>query len=290
MKCRGQIIFVWLLLQNNQHLFMRALKINLAIAIFLINFSLANSFAQTSDCEVRIIEFLKSDAHSLSGEQKRKILSCIFQIQNQGFLYDEQECKYDSALIKIETALAAWEHLHDTLSQANLLKYMGYLNGRLGNMALGKQQIAKAISLYKAKSAEFGIAVSLFDLAKVYTFDNKLDSAVHFSKEAKAYWVTQDDPSRLLVVNNHLIYLAGISEIKSTFEALIVENNLLMKNPDLYWQNELDFYFVTMLYFQNANNPTLASEYATKYDQKSGLSDNGTSKERFSLYDSRNCE
>jgi hypothetical protein len=268
---------------------MRALKLNLTIAFLLFFLSNAKIVAQTNNCTQIINEFLKTDT-PLAGEKKRKTISCIFQIQNQGFLYDEQECKYDSALFKIQTAFAAWEHLRDTLSQANLLKYLGYLNGRLGNMALGKQQIARAISLYKAKAADFGIAVSLFDLAKVYTFENKLDSAAQSANQAKTYWATQDDPSRLFVVNNHLIYLASLSDSKSNIEALIEENNLLIKNPDLYWQNELDFFFVTNMYFQKTNNPTLASEYSIKYNEKSGSLDSGTSEKRYSLYDSRNCD
>ena len=268
---------------------MRSIKLILTIAFFLFFFSNANILAQTKDCEAIINEFLKSDA-PLAGEQKRKTISCIFQIQNQGFLYDEQECKYDSALYKIEIALSAWEQLGDTLNQANLLKYLGYLNGRLGNSRIGKEQIARAISLYKTKAAEFGIAVSLFDLAKVYTFENKLDSAAQSANQAKTYWVTQDDPSRLLVVNNHLIYLASLSDSKSNIETLIEENTLILKNPEIYWQNELDFYFVSRLYFQKTNYPTLVSEYSNMYDEKSGIRDDKTSTMRYSLYDSKNCD
>lgn len=268
---------------------MKAIKINLTIAFFLFFLSYSKIFAQANDCTQLINEFLKSDV-PLAGEQKRKTISCIFQIQNQGFLYDEQECKYDSALLKIETALGAWEHLGDTLSQANLLKYLGYLNGRLGNMALGKQQIARAISLYKAKAADYGVAVSLFDLAKVYTFENKLDSAILYSNQAKAYWVTQDDPSRLLVLNNHLIYLASLSDSNNNIEALIEENQLLLKNPDIYWQNELDFYFTTKLYFQKTKNPGLATEYSKMYEEKSGIPDDRISTMRYSLYDRKNCD
>ena len=66
---------------------------------------------------------------------------------------------------------------NDTSNQANLLKYLGYLNDRLGHFHLGKIQVAKAIELFTSKNIEYGVAVSWFDLSKVYEFENKIDSA-----------------------------------------------------------------------------------------------------------------
>ena len=245
--------------------------------------------AQPTDCYRVITDFLNIKYPQLTQEQKKEIIPCIFQAQNQGFLLDEKECKYDSAAMKIELALDAWIHLGDTLSQANLLKYLGYLNGRLERFSIGKQQIHEAKKLYGLKNAAFGVAVSLFDLAKVYTYENKLDSAIYFIMEAKQYWISQNVPSRIIGLNNHLIYLATLSDIHKDVETYIFENKKLVKKPDVYWQHELDFYFNSEAYYKKYGNAKMANLYAKKYKDKAGQPDEDSPFLKYSLYDPQNC-
>lgn len=257
---------------------------------FLYCFSLAQSAelrAQKTNC-ISLIEAILENSKQITKEEKEGLVNCIYIIQNSGFMYDEKECKYDSAKAQIEIALKLWKYLKDTLNQANLLKYLGYLNGRLGQYRLAKSQIQEAIKLYEVRNANFGIAVSLFNLSRVYEYQNIIDSAIYYTTQAKIFWTTKKDTSRLILLNNNLIHLAAKTNFPRNYEPLINENNVLLSNARTYWLQELDFYYVTFEFYKNLNNKK-QNIFEKLYNEKIAILEKTDQIKKYSVYDEKNC-
>ncbi len=170
------------------------------------------AWGQSDNCWRLTDSLLLAPAGIISAEKKNYIKPCIYEIQNAGFYFDEHQCKYDSSKIKIEQALKIWVHINDTLNQANLIKYLAYLNGRLGNYAIGKSQIVQAIRLYRLKKDESGVAVSYFNLGRIYQFQNKIDSAIFFIEKASLFWKQQNNPARGFLKNLEVSAITSCGE------------------------------------------------------------------------------
>lgn len=254
--------------------------------IFLAHTTL---LAQTSFCKRITDSLLTTLPRQISADEKKQIVQCIYEIQNEGFAFDEEQCKYDSAKIKIESALKIWNHLNDTLSKANLLKYLGYLNGRIGRFSSGKKQIAEAIVLYNSKKAEYGVAVSWFDLSRIYEFENKPDSAIFFLYKALDYWKRNNNSSRIMNLNSNLINLLMQKNRKQDIIAIIKENHDYLKMGDIYWLQELDFYYVASKYFKRIKDNKNENKYSELYTAKIASLDKINIKNKYSLFDERNC-
>lgn len=228
-------------------------------------------------------------SNSQSFLTKNELVHCAFKIQNEAFLLDEMECKFDSARILTEKALEIWRYIDDTLNQANLLKYLGYLNGHLGKLDLAKSQIHEAIKFYKLKNAEYGVAVSLFNLSRVYEYQHNIDSALYYANRSKEFWTIQKDAGRLLSLNNHLLHLYSLSGSSENYEILIEQNNRFVEAPDIYWQNELDFYFVTSELYEKHNLIREQEKFVKLYEMKIEELQHTVGTKPYSLYDERNC-
>ncbi len=260
----------------------------------LLHFALLLIFAntvrgQSSDCSKLIGSLLLTPAGTISIEKKNYVKNCIYEIQNAGFLLDEQQCKYTSAKIKIEEALKIWLHINDTLNQANLIKYLAYLNGRLGNYEIGKSQIKEAIRLYSQKKDESGIAVSYFNLGRIYQFENKIDSAIFFIEKASLFWKQQNNPARIVIYNNHLINLYLRKKLLKRIKTLITENKA-NSAKGIYWQEEIDFYFLTAKYFNDIGDKNNSKKYQQLYSSRKEILEKETGSSIFSLFDKQKCQ
>lgn len=58
----------------------------------------------------------------------------------------------------------------------------------LANFSDAKKEVEIAINLYGRKKPGFGIAVSRFDLARIYEHEHKLDSAIYYCDTALIFW------------------------------------------------------------------------------------------------------
>jgi len=239
-------------------------------------------------CREKIDSILKAPKGMIAAEKKREINNCIYEIQNDGFHLDEKECKYDSARLKIESALKIWEHINDTLNQANLLKYLGYLSGRLRHFALGKTQIAKAINFYKIKKSESGVAVSFYDLSRIYEFENKIDSAINLSYKALLFWRQKNNRDRIVSINNNLINLYLKIAEKKKIPSILSENSHLIAWGNVYWLQEIDFYFLAKQYYAGVKNKKESKEYQALYESKTAA-EKDKGQKKYSLYDAGNC-
>lgn len=220
---------------------------------------------------------------------KDDLVQCAFKIQNEAFLLDEMECKFDSARILTEKAMEIWRYIDDILNQANLLKYLGYLNGHLGKFDLAKSQIHEAIKFYKLKDAEYGVAVSLFNLSRVYEYQLNIDSALYYANRSKEFWTIQKDAGRLLSLNNHLLHLYSLGGSSENYEILIAQNSNFLEAPDIYWQSELDFYFVTSKLYEKLNLSKEQEKFEKLYQMEIEDLQQKVTMKAYSLYDEQNC-
>lgn len=244
--------------------------------------------SQNQFCEDLIRKHSDGNLPFSSTDDRKKYVSCIFEIQNSGFLLDEMECKYDSAKLKIELAIRGWTYLKDTLNQANLLKYIGYLNGRLGEFEEAKIQIHKAIELYETQFFEEGIMVSKFNLARVFEYQGLMDSAFILSNKVRDFWENKQDKSRVFVTNTYLIHLANLAKKTITIDSFIKENQTMLTHADIYWQNELDFYYVTAEYYRS-REASVANRFARQYKEAVERRSDSSSEMQLSLYDPGRC-
>lgn len=262
------------------------------LALFICSLLVFQSsmLSQSVDCSRTIDSLMKTSKRSLSKENQKELRPCIYAIQTKGFNLAEQGCKYDSARMAIEQALSIWQHINDTLNQANLLKYLGYLNGRLGYFEKAKNQIAKAIILFDLKHDESGVAVSLYDLAQVYEYENKIDSAILLTQRSLVFWKQRNVAGRIVGLNNHLINLFTKTNTNFTrADPLIGENTAHLASQKIYYLQELDFYFVTYKYYEKLRDEGNTLKFKTLYNNRTAALNKNVERGVYSLYDERNC-
>jgi len=264
-------------------------KSTVILLISVLSALICNTVAsQNHLCEDLIGKHADENLPMNSTDDKKKFISCLFKIQNSGFLLDEMDCKYDSSKLKIELALRGWTYLKDTLNQANLLKYFGYLNGRLGHFEEAKIQIQQAIELYDAQNFEEGIMVSKFNLAKVFEYQGLIDSAVILSNNVRDFWDSKQDASRVFVTNTYLIHLADLTKKNINIDSYIEDNQTILIHSGIYWQNELDFYYVTAEYYRS-REASVSNRFARQYKEAVERKSDSSSEMQLSLYDPGHC-
>jgi tetratricopeptide (TPR) repeat protein len=186
-------------------------------------------------------------------------------LQNLAFAFDEGKFNIPAAIPYAEQAFGVWKELNDTLQMANMYKYIGLLQGKTSRAALARENIGKAIELYRAKNYEAGVAVSWHNLAVVHQFGRRYDSAFAYIQQAKNYWQGKDS-SRLFELNNlalqmHLavnnLDLAGAS----------YSENLSLYHDAFFWRDQLTFYSLAAEYLRRAGDEKAAAAILEKYNK-----------------------
>lgn len=148
-------------------------------------------------------------------------------------IYDENLGKPDSALIYAQESLRIWQEANDSLQQANLYKYIGLLEGKLGNIEKGKAAIQKAIDLYKTLEFDQGLHVAKFNLANVYFQENDYQSSKELFQETIEFWRSKEDWGRVFTNNLFGIELYAMMDDSEGVRKLIEENKTLAPDAKL---------------------------------------------------------
>lgn len=206
--------------------------------------------------------------HQSTEEGRKALLEIAIAIQNNGQRLDEELHDYKKSLQTIDKAITLYDALNDTLNLAFNKKYKGHLLLRLGKIPQAKAEIRTAINLYRLKNTGPAIASSQFDLARIFEFENKTDSAIYYADVSRSYWKAHDDNLQILVINNMMVY--HLLQLNQTERAASVyhESQLLLAKQPPHWQPVLDFYFTSMLLFKQTNDATNASHYRDLYADK----------------------
>ena len=151
---------------------------------------------------------------------------------------------------------------------ANNLKFSGYLLGRFGKFAEAKNDIKEAITLFQLKNKDSGVAVSHFDLSRVYEFENKPDSAIYYSTIATDYWKSKNAVAGIVGNQNMFINLLTKAKKLSSAKTVQEDSKKLIQDPGLSGQDIIDFYFVSARLYEPLNDAAASTEYRKQYMNK----------------------
>ena len=190
------------------------------------------------------------------------------EIQNKSFIFDENGGDIDSSIYFAELALTSWITLRDTINEANNRKYLGYLYGKKGYYEKGKSEIFKAISLFSLKSYEAGVAVSNFDLSKVYGYEKRYDSALLYIDKALNYWQQKADTFRVLTNSNQKLYLLIQTKNYNDAKTLQHKSEKLLVKKKLHWRPVVDYYYLSMELYNDIKDSRAEKLYRELYYKK----------------------
>jgi len=199
-------------------------------------------------------------------EQKKQQAYCY---QNIAFAFNEKLDNIDSSIKYIEKAIPIWIEIQDPINHANILKYLGMLQGLKGQYVNGIETIQLAIALFEKGNFKAGIAVSYFDLAVLYQNSNQIDSSNLYLGKNKAYFETKMDTGRIFAANNKLFENSLKIKDYGTASEIYEYNLKLEKSNRVYWQQLIDYYRISMKYFKLVDNSEFYSLNQEKYRQLS---------------------
>lgn len=199
---------------------------------------------------------------------RKDSIKLTLEIQNKSFVFDENGGDIDSSIYYAELALKNWLALSDTVNEANNRKYLGYLYGKKGFYEKGKTEIFKAISLFSLKSYEAGVAVSNFDLSKVYGFEKKYDTALLYIDKALNYWQQKADTFRILTNNNQKLFLLIQTKNYEDAKLLQQKSEKLLVKKKLHWRPVVDFYYLSIELYEKMKNKSVRNNYERLYTVK----------------------
>ena len=201
-------------------------------------------------------------------DEKKELFDIANLLQNRGRDLDEKQHQSKKAVAEVEKAIVFFNALNDTLSLANSRQYKGYLLGRMGKFREAKNETEAAIDLYRLSNMNAGVAISQFDLARMFEFENRLDSAIYYASLSRAFWKPKQADQRVMIADNMLVSLFLKSNQPEKARSVQEESSLLAKNPDMHWQSVIDYYFTSMLLFRTVNNIAVAGDYQQRYLSK----------------------
>ncbi len=224
----------------------------------------------TSQAQTDSSEYLLNKLRSgiITDSERKELKTLAFGLQNSGQSLDESKHDYTAALTLVSKAITIFNSLGDTLNEANNRKFKGYLLGRFDKFAEGKAEIWQAIKLFHLKNADWGVAVSQFDLSRLFEFENKLDSALFYCDIAISYWKGKGNSARIFLDQNMLINL--LTKLNRLAEAKSAQSQSfkMAENPEQHWQGLLDFYMVSENLYKAAKEFKYADLYQKLYSNK----------------------
>jgi len=230
--------------------------------------SMAQNYSANTD-EKRIDALLdKLHARQASQDDRKELQEIAITLQNKGQDPQELQRQYKKSLSNIDKAIELFYALGDTLSEANNRKFKGFLLGRNGKMTEARKETQAAIQLYRLQNLNAEVAVSQFDLARMFEFESKPDSAIYYANLSRVFWKLKEVDLRVLIINNMLVSLflkAGQPELAKPVQQ---ESVVLVSKPQMQWQAIVDFYFTSMLLFKTFNDNGVAGDYRQLYNAK----------------------
>ncbi len=189
--------------------------------------------------------------------------------QNIAFIYDEKLNEYPKALSHSNIALNIWQDLSDTLNEANILKYIGLLEGKLKSFDAAKNHIATAIEKFQQKKNDRGIAVCYFDLGQVYFEEGKLDSSIVQYNKALNIWEKTTDYNRMVGINTQKIKALDAMDNSLEAKSIIKANEAMINQHQIGWQDRISFYEMAKDFYSKNENEPKATLYQSQFKKLS---------------------
>ncbi|MEO5685232.1 MAG: hypothetical protein ABIQ88_21480 [Chitinophagaceae bacterium] len=238
------------------------------LVLFASLFANAQNFSAGLDEKKAGMLLEKVRTQQATEDEKKALQEMALAAQNSGQWFDERNHDYKKSMQNIDHAIVFYTALGDTLNLAFNKKYKGHLLVRLGKLPAAKNEIQAAVYLYQLSNTGAGVAAAQFELARIFEYENKADSAVYYAGLSRAYWQLQENNLQLVVINNmlvyHLLQLNQTEKAQSVYQA----SQLLLKKQAVHWQPLLDFYFTAMLLYRQINDMSGANRYRDLYYNK----------------------
>ncbi len=152
---------------------------------------------------------------------------------NLAGIYEETLGDYASAVKYSKAALEDWTAVDDKKEIANVLKYLGYVQGLNNNAAEGEMNINKAIEMYEGMDYLPGVAISHLNMAKVKLHQGDLTTALEYAKMSKSYWRDTENQARMFDANLVAIDIYKQQGKNSTVLKLINENKDIARGTSI---------------------------------------------------------
>jgi len=203
----------------------------------------------------------------ITDDEKKELKKIAFIIQNYGQNLGDSKGEYKSSLKYINKAIELFTNLRDTLSQANNKKFKGYLLGMLGEYPEAKAETQAAIKLYTLKNVFSGVAVSQFDLCRVYDHEQKIDSAIYYCNLSLNFWKSANNTWRIFNVETMLIHLLTKSKKYDSANFTLKECEKIIENKEIEPRDLSDFYLVLIQLYTVTNQKNLEKLYQKKLNE-----------------------
>lgn len=195
-------------------------------------------------------------------DDNRNLALCY---QNVCFAYYEKLDNPKEAQSFAIKSIDSWHLEQDTLAEANMIKYLGLVQGDLGLFSEAKSNIKKAIFLFDTKGFKAGVAVSNHNLGLIYKQEGKMDSCIYYLNLNKRFFASMNQYKRVFGVNNELLecylQLNNLDEAEKIFNS----NKEIFNEYQIYWQDQISFYRISKSYFERTGNKELLEFYHKKY-------------------------
>lgn len=220
------------------------------------------------------IEYNKTAAELFVKAKNKQWTALSF--QNIAFAYEEGLNNYQEAIKYVDKALPIWREIKDTMGEANILKYLGFLYGKIKEFTKAMSYIDQAIVKFRSKKFEQGVGVCYFDKSLVFFEMNNIDSCTTYLYKAKVIYKKNNESARLFLVNNKLMRIYINNDDYLTAKDFFDENEKIASKIDIYGVHLLEFYEMSELTLKRTNFLDRAAVYAKKYsDLKKKLEDEG---------------
>lgn len=178
--------------------------------------------------------------------------------------YDEKKQDFIYSSLYLDSAIIIWKDIGDLRNEANLHKYKGLVLAKQSRIKEGKEEAFLAIQQFNSISYKHGIAVSYFDLAKIFEINTELDSAISYITKAIVFWKAEKDTFRIITNMNFLLNLyLKKTDLKEAGALQAQISNLV--NHEIHWQALLNFYYLSENYFNKNRLLKKEKDYHSLY-------------------------
>lgn len=208
------------------------------------------------------IRYFKAAAYYY--QQQGNLDKAALCLQNIAFSYEEKLGEPEKALPFAEAAVTKWRAAGEPLQEANMLKYLGLLQGQTGQFEAAKRNLFSAVSLFHQNNHESGVAVSHFNLAHLYLEASQFDSCAYYLQQARSFWIKQQSPLRLFLINNAALQMHLEQENREAAKAPYRENLAWLSKIAPPRQAKEKFFTLCLEYFTQTGQPDSFSVYQSK--------------------------
>jgi len=161
---------------------------------------------------------------------------------NLASMYDRKLNDRASAIRHLQNSLELWRERGDNMIEANLLKYLGDIQGESGDFPAAKSNIRKSIALFASQGYQRGVAESQHNLAEVLFEQGQLDSARYYLQESARVWNEGNFPGRIFAHNLLLLKIEMAESNLATATDILESNTALAASTSVASEHRLEFH------------------------------------------------